>query len=112
MPKPTAKPKPARHLLSEKFADPDVVDLIFERFVAHFPEISAASLAELKADMRSQIAGDAHYIAKRPPAERQRLVLQVLEQFNGRNASEVARRLGIGRTTVYRILKQPGKASA
>jgi transcriptional regulator of acetoin/glycerol metabolism len=107
---PQPKRKPARHLLSEKFAEPDLVDLIFDRFVAQFPEISQHSLSELKADMRAEVAGDNHYIPKRAPTERQRLVLQVLEQFNGRNASEVARRLGIGRSTVYRILKQPGRA--
>nr|WP_305683079.1 helix-turn-helix domain-containing protein [Hydrogenophaga sp.] len=28
--------------------------------------------------------------------------------FNGRNAREVARRLGIGRATVYRLIKQGG----
>ncbi|WP_373995244.1 helix-turn-helix domain-containing protein [Massilia sp. WG5] len=31
--------------------------------------------------------------------------------FNGRNASEVARKLGIGRATVYRIIKQEERKS-
>jgi len=33
---------------------------------------------------------------------------KVLALFNGRNAREVARKLGISRTSVYRYLKQPG----
>ena len=106
----TSKRKPARHILGEQFAEPDLVDLIFDRFVAQFPQISQHSLAELKAEMRAQVSGDEHYIRKREPTERQRLVRLVLEQFNGRNASELARQLGIGRSSVYRILKQPGRA--
>ena len=41
-------------------------------------------------------------------AERERITAEVLRVFNGRNAAEVARRLGIGRATVYRIIKQEG----
>lgn len=33
---------------------------------------------------------------------------QVKRMFNGKNATEIARILGIGRATVYRILKRPG----
>lgn len=33
---------------------------------------------------------------------------KVRRMFNGRNATEIARVLGIGRATVYRILKRPG----
>jgi DNA-directed RNA polymerase specialized sigma subunit len=33
---------------------------------------------------------------------------KALALFNGRNAREVARRLGISRPHVYRLLKQPG----
>jgi DNA invertase Pin-like site-specific DNA recombinase len=37
---------------------------------------------------------------------------QILELFNGRNAREVARAIGCGRATVYRVLKQHGGAKA
>lgn len=92
-------------------AEPDLVDRIFEFILAELPSLGgAATVAQLKADVRAEFAGEEQYIAKRPPTERQRRVEQVLQLFNGRNASKVARQLQIGRTTVYRVLKQAGKS--
>ncbi len=88
-------------------ADPDLVDRIFDYILAEMPELSAAAL-KLKDEVRQEFAGEECYIASRPATTRQEKVASVLALFNGRNASEIARRLGIGRTTVWRYLKQAG----
>lgn len=104
----TAAPAaPVPHVLSDQFSDADLVDRIFEFIVKQFPEI-AERATSVKDDFRGEFGGEERYIAKRPPTERQRRVAEVLRLFNGRNASEVARVLKIGRATVYRILKQEG----
>ena len=86
--------------------EPDLVDRIFE-YIFSDPAlaltIEQSSLSNLKAAVRAEFSGERHYIAKRNPR-----VTQVLALFDGRNATEVARRLGISRATVYRVIKQPG----
>lgn len=89
-------------------AEPDLVDRIFDYITAEFPEISV-SIQKHKAAVRAEFKGEECYIASRPATARQHTVSQVLALFNGRNATEVARRLQISRATVYRSLKQPGK---
>lgn len=86
-------------------AEPDLVDRIFDYLLAEVPDIADQS-EKLKRAVREEFKGDRYYIADRPATARQHQVAQVLALFNGRNATEVARRLGIGRSTVYRILKQ------
>lgn len=86
-------------------AEPDLVDRIFEYLLAEVPDIASQS-EKLKRAVREEFKGDMCYIAGRPATARQHQVAQVLALFDGRNATEVARRLGIGRATVYRILKQ------
>jgi transcriptional regulator of acetoin/glycerol metabolism len=107
----TGKASPTPRLDALIQADPDRVDRIFEYILVEVPGLAApARLEQLKADVRAEFAGEEQYIAKRPPTERQRRVDQVLARFNGRNATELARQLRIGRATVYRILKRPGSA--
>lgn len=86
---------------------PDLVDLIFAYVIAEFPEI-AVRAAVLKTATRLELGGDRAYIGQRSPTDRRKMVNDVLRLFNGRNASEIARRLNIGRTTVYRIIKTSG----
>lgn len=86
-------------------AEPDLVDRIFEYLLTEVPGL-AIQAEKLKHAVREEFKGDSYYIAGRPETVRQHQVAQVLALFNGRNATEVARRLGIGRATVYRILKQ------
>jgi len=91
-------------------AEPDLVDRIFDYILAEFPQIASqppAKIAGTKAAVRAEFKGEECYIAGRPATVRQQTVAQVLALFNGRNASEVARRLQISRATVYRVLKQP-----
>ncbi len=90
-------------------ADPDLVDRIFEYIVEQFPEISAVRIEQLKDATREEFRGAEHYIPGRSPTARQKRVEEVLKLFNGRNATEIARRLDISRATVYRWVKQPGK---
>ncbi|MBL0918034.1 MAG: helix-turn-helix domain-containing protein [Hydrogenophaga sp.] len=87
--------------------DPDLVDRIFEYLIAEFPQIRGKA-DELKASVRDEFQGEECYIRGRSLTERQERVQQVLALFNGRNGREVARRLNIGKTTVYRIVKQAG----
>lgn len=107
--------------------EPDLVDRIFEYIFSepamaravqamatarhHTGAASAASaepdpLHHLKAAVRAEFQGERCYITARPVTQRQEQAAQVLQLFNGRNANEVARRLQISRTSVYRYIKQ------
>lgn len=83
---------------------PDLIDSIFEFISVEFPEMRERA-AELKKMARREFAGIETYIPRRPKAERDRIMKEVIRLFNGRNASEVARRLNISRASVYRIIK-------
>lgn len=111
-PKPAATmpAAPAAHILSETFSDPDVVDRIFEYVLQVIPEIGAR-VEPLKRAVRAEFGQDEHYIRAQDETPKQRAIqirAQVGRMFNGRNASEIARVLGVSRATVYRCLKQPG----
>jgi len=88
-------------------AEPDLVDRIFDYILAEFPEMSDKG-GKLKSAVRAEFDGERCYITGNARTKRQKQVQEVLALFNGRNATEVARRLQISRATVYRILKQPG----
>ena len=88
--------------------NPDLVDAIFAYILAEFPEL-AERMAGVKDATRKEFSGIETYIARRSPVERERINREVLSLFNGRNAGEIARRLNIGRATVYRIIKQAAK---
>lgn len=104
-------PDPTPKLAALIQAEPDLVDRIFE-YIFSDPAlaltIEQSSLSNLKAAVRAEFKGEECYIAGKPATARQQQVSQVLALFDGRNASEVARRLQIGRATVYRVLKQAG----
>ena len=91
----------------EILGNPDLVDAIFAFIQAEFPDF-AGRAAELKAEVRREFSGIEIYIPRRSAARREQLTKEVLTLFNGRNATEVARKLGLGRATVYRIIKQAG----
>jgi Mor family transcriptional regulator len=112
-------------------ADPDLVDRIFAYILAD-PAMAKAvqvmttttkdapkndqgmedPITRIKASVRAEFAGSAFYVAERPATVRQQQVAEVLALFNGRNTTEVARTLGISRRSVYRYIKQAGKATA
>lgn len=91
----------------EVLDDADLVDAIFAYLDEEFPQL-ASRLTELKEEVRQEFGGIEIYIARRSAARRKELTVKVLTLFNGRNATEIARKLGIGRATVYRIIKQEG----
>lgn len=89
--------------------EPDLVDRIFEYIVRELPH-EAERVAPLREVVRQEFAGEVVRIPSRSAIERRQTASEVLRLFNGRNATEVARRLQISRSTVYRIIKQPGRA--
>lgn len=91
----------------ELFDNPDLVDAIFKYLSDAFPEL-ASQLVVLEDEVREEFQGIEIYIPRRSTARRKELAANVLKLFNGRNATEVARKLGVGRATVYRIIKQAG----
>jgi Mor family transcriptional regulator len=97
-------------VVSERIFDsPDLLDAIFEFIVDECPEL-AGRADELKAIARRDFSGIETYIPRRSKEERDRVVREVMSAFNGRNATEVGRRLGISRASVYRIIKTSGQA--
>lgn len=105
---PTRQPDAFNALLQ---ADPDFVDRVFDYLLAEFPQIAGPKFGDVKRALRDELGGERVYVPTRSAAERQQLARQVLSLFNGRNATEVARRLSISRATVYRLLKQPHGAA-
>lgn len=107
-----AEPTDLQRLLR---AEPDLVDRIFDYVLELLPQIAAEAprINEVKQAVRGEFEGIETYIKKRRGAGSAldpAVVQRVLVMFNGRNASEVARRLNIGRATVYRVIKQAGSA--
>jgi DNA invertase Pin-like site-specific DNA recombinase len=87
--------------------DTDLVEMVVGFIIEMCPELHAHQ-EHLKAEIRMEFSGLITYIPRRSLEQRRRTAQQVLTMFNGRNATEVARKLGIGRATVYRIIKQAG----
>lgn len=81
--------------------DPDLIDDIFRFLVKEHPEL-AGHEAKTKASLRKEFGGESYYVAKRSATD---LTQRVLGLWNGRNATTVARELGISRGSVYRHLK-------
>ncbi len=67
--------------------------------------------SEITIDLARSWQGERIYIGVKE-IERARIRDEVRRRFNGRNARELARELGIGKTTVYRIIKISGRAAA
>lgn len=110
-----AERSPTPQLTALLQADPDLVDRIFDYLLTEIPgfaaECNPARLTRLKTAVRSEFAGRERVsVGLWTPAGRRDTASQVLALFNGRNAREVARSLGISRASVYRYLKQAGPA--
>jgi len=109
---PAPKPAATRHVLSELFSDPDLVDIILARFLELIPnEADSTNIRLAKAAVRRDFGGIDTYVRMfdGSPADRKEEVAEkVRRMFDGRNATQIARILNISRATVYRCLKQPG----
>lgn len=91
--------------------NPDLVDRIFAYLIEIVPAIAQDKehLEQAKAAVRDEFGGCEAWV-RSPRTEKSRAMAdQVLSMFNGRNATEVARALNIGRATVYRCIKTPGR---
>ena len=86
----------------------DLVDRIFELLAETLPP--DLDLDEARRAIRAEFGGETAHVHKIAPAEKaehwRKLRHEVLRLFNGRNASEIARKLGVSRPFVYRVLKQ------
>jgi Mor family transcriptional regulator len=71
-------------------------------------EVAGMVGAEITLDIAHAWHGHDVYIAT-GKLKRARLRDQIKLKFNGRNARELARELGCGRATVYRVIKTDGK---
>lgn len=97
----------------------DFIDQIFDLLLSsddtrsqltHTSDALGKTVDEMKKQIRQEYGGETIYLRSR--ASPDQLRHQVLSIFNGRNATEIARKLGIGRATVYRLIKQPGRIKA
>lgn len=93
-----------------KTPEPDLVDRIFDYLQTIDPELTRKRLERVRGLVRAEFAGEMCYVASKGAAERLREKQEVLSRFNGRNATTVARELGISRAQVYRHLKQPRRS--
>ena len=87
------KAQPVGHQLGPRFTDPDIVDRMFEFIVEQFPEMSSDRINAMRTATRAEFRGAECYVPVRSPTDRQQLVSEALRLFNGRNATEIARRL-------------------
>jgi transcriptional regulator of acetoin/glycerol metabolism len=110
-----SKQDPTPRLTAAIAAEPDLVDRIFDYLLEMAPEFGqqVKDLDEAKRAVRDEFGGVETYI--RSGASRdvrsdlsRETAQKVLQLFNGRNATEVARRLQISRATVYRAIKTAG----
>jgi len=110
-----SKQDPTPKLTAAITAEPDLVDRIFDYLLEVAPEFSAhlESVDAAKRAVRNEFGGSEVYVRSgasrdvRTDASRE-TAQKVLQLFNGRNATEVARRLQISRATVYRAIKTAG----
>ena len=84
---------------------PDLVTAIFDVLIETNPELVKVR-EEGEAAVRHRLSGLRGTVLAKPDSDT--MATRVLALFNGRNAREVARKLGIGRASVYRYLKQAG----
>jgi hypothetical protein len=85
--------------------EPDLVDKIVAFLSRVRPELKE-QVQEVAQELRNEFGGRRHYLRSDTSSER---VVAVMSAFNGRNATEVARELGISRAAVYRYIKRHGR---
>ncbi|MGQ5525545.1 Mor transcription activator family protein [Chitinimonas sp. PSY-7] len=92
--------------------EPDLVDRVLQHLVKEI-RLTPDQIKATERAVRAELGGERAYIRRRPsrPDGSNDMAKQVMVLFNGRNAAEVARKLGIGRATVYRVLKRARKVT-
>jgi Mor family transcriptional regulator len=94
-------------------SNPDRVDIITEILEVVRQECGVVpelydKLPEIEAKAREMFGGEKHYAATF--RDRQALMAMVRRDYSGRNVSELARRYGVSRRTVYRYLNEDAGA--
>jgi len=87
--------------------EPDLVTAIFDLLSETHPAV-VEEREKMEAAVRHHFKGMRGTVSEKPASDT--LARRVLALFNGRNAREVARRLNISRSQVYRLLKQAGRS--
>lgn len=105
-PAPSHQKRQAATRVQQPPSDEDLITAVLDYLCQRLPD-AAAHRADWEAALRADFGGRRHYVPTKPAATRDQLAQQILALYNGRNASQIARRLRIGRATVYRVLKQP-----
>lgn len=91
----------------QRDADTDFVTSLLDLLTAE-GLMEGESREDADKALREHFKPGTYYVAATAPTEREAVARRVLSMFNGRNARQIARTLHIGKTTVYRILKQAG----
>lgn len=104
----TATTKTPAQPIKPNPTEPDVVDRIFAYLTAQGLVPPETDLKAAEKAVRQEIGAGMAYVRAKS-TDPQETAAKVLALFNGRNATTIARQLGIGRATVYRIIKQPGR---
>ena len=90
---------------TERDREPDLVTAIFDVLIESHPDLMALR-EEGENAVRHRLKGLRGTVTGKPDSDT--LARRVLSLFNGRNPREVARRLGITKQQVYKVLKQAG----
>lgn len=89
--------------------DADFIDVLWAYMLREFPQIAGPRLDQVKRAVRHEFGGTEVWVSPNTRDQRRATAAEVLRLFNGRNATEVARELGISRASVYRYIKQAGR---
>jgi Mor family transcriptional regulator len=91
----------------------EFVDDVQQRIVSALERLGVSSDvagmvgSEIVGDLCRTWKGERIFVGK-VEVERARIRSEVCRRFNGRNAKELAREFGIGKTSVYRYIKTTG----
>lgn len=81
-----------------------------QRLIAYvareLPTLTPEKADAIENAIRREYGGEEVYVARSSAHRRLLTARRIHQLFNGHNAADVARELGISKTTVYRVLRQ------
>ena len=83
---------------------PDLIDRAIARLRQIEPNIDAARLAALEDVLRAEFGGVYSRTARRSSKQREAMHAEILRLWRHKSAIDIARALGIHRSTVHRVL--------
>lgn len=81
--------------------EPDIVVRMLELVRDQLPELAPAQARAIEQQIRSEFGGGQVYLRARRSVE-----AEVSARWDGRNHVQLARELGVGRSTVYRVIER------